>query len=315
MMNIFHRQHILQAIDLKNLDELILCQWQAFLDYSKKHIHVPHPMHLYFPKVQGDCHIKAGFRHDGENIIIKVATGFYQNPLLGLPSSDGTILVYSQKDGLLKAILSDGGILTTLRTALAAAVAIQHTPWSINNISIIGTGLLAEQILSIMQILYPKATFTLWGRSRDKAQKIGHIHKDIIINLSLDEIINIGDVIITATASSEPIIKRMNTAKKTHIIALGADDKHKHECAPEIFKEADAIIVDAKDQALHFGDTSHALKNNFIAYDNLLELGSLHAKQLSESKNIITNLTGIAAQDIAIVEYALKALALKCLNN
>src|SRR5947208_660843 len=137
-MKVFDINQIQQAIDLdKDLEALIKNQSQAFIDFSAEGYEVPLPMHLSFPANSGDCHIKAGFRKEGEVFVMKVVSGFYHNPAVGLPSSDGAMLVFSQETGVLLSILYDGGWLTTLRTALAGIVAASVTPWEVTNIGII----------------------------------------------------------------------------------------------------------------------------------------------------------------------------------
>ena len=62
-------------------------------------------------------HIKYGYLKEAEHYV-KVASGFYENPGLGLPSYDGLMLVFAQATGALQAVLLDEGHLTNLRTAV-----------------------------------------------------------------------------------------------------------------------------------------------------------------------------------------------------
>ena len=55
--------------------------------------------------------------------MIKIASGFYDNPSMGLPSSNGMMLAFSSKTGMLEAILRDEGWLTDMRTAIGGATA------------------------------------------------------------------------------------------------------------------------------------------------------------------------------------------------
>jgi len=74
---------------------------------------------------------------------------------------------------------------------------------------------------------------------------------------------------------------------------------------------ADKIIVDSKKQALHFGDSFHAIKANIVDIANIDEIGAVlqnKAVALQRANRIISDLTGIAAQDIAISKYALNNL-------
>lgn len=55
-------------------------------------IYNPAPIQMSFPKAHGDCHIKAGFKNEGDIFIVNIATGFYQNIRNDLPPpGDGTV--------------------------------------------------------------------------------------------------------------------------------------------------------------------------------------------------------------------------------
>ena len=70
---------------------------------------------------RGEVHVKAGYLHNGPYYTVKIASGFLDNPQLGLPSSDGTVLVFDARTGALAALLLDNGYITDLRTGVAAA--------------------------------------------------------------------------------------------------------------------------------------------------------------------------------------------------
>ena len=289
-MQIFHKTDIEKCISLKDdLAELMLLQKQAFIDFSAGHINTPMPLQMSFKNPPGDCHVKAGYQKSDDIFIVKIATGFYQNKDLDLPAGDGAILVFSRSTGLLQSILCDNGYLTILRTALAACVASQIAP--VTHIGIIGTGNLSKMTAKLMHLLYPEVGITIWGRNSDN---------------SLDELLSISDLVITTTASREPIIKTIR--KNAHIIALGADELGKQELGAQLFKLADKIIVDSKPQAIKYGDSSYAIKAGMIKTEALEELGSLLAQGYqAQDKMIITDLTGIAAQDITIAKWTLSA--------
>lgn len=310
MTKVYNIDQIKAVIDLKqDFLELIQSQQQAFIDFSNKLITVPAPIQMSFPKAHGDCHIKAGFKNNDDIFIVKVATGFYQNVINSLPASDGAVLVFSKNTGVLLQILCDGGYLTTLRTALAAGVATKRTPWNISHIGIIGTGQLAIMVLQLMQFLYPHVSFSIWGRSYQKAKDITALYNHVKVSGSIQGLMKNGDIIITTTASTQPIIDAKYVTGKTHIIALGADEIGKQECDPTLFQIADTVVVDSKKQAAQFGDTFHAIQAGFIGIEKTQELGDIIQKNIPvESNFIITDLTGIAAQDLAIMEFILNKL-------
>ncbi len=307
-MNVFDIDQIKRAVNLDNgLEMLINSQRQAFIDFSAGLYEVPLPVQLQFIQTHGDCHIKAGFRRDDDVFVIKIVTGFYKNTHLNLPAGDGALLVFCQKTGLLQAILCEGGFLTTLRTALAAVVSATLTPWNIRCIGIIGTGVLAALIQIIMKKRYPDAQLCLWGRSTDKARSMAA--NGVRLCHSVQELMEQSDLIITATASTRPIITAQYLSGNRHIIALGADDRHKQECDMPVFEKADLVIVDSLVQACKLGDTAHALRQQVVGTEKIVELGVLLQQQARlDAGLIITDLTGIAAQDIAIAKWVLQGL-------
>jgi len=112
------------------------------------------------------------------------------------------------------------------------------------------------------------------------------------------------DVIITTTASTQPIIEANEVTGRKHIIALGADDAYKQECDPFLVGKADCVIVDSRVQAAVFGETFHAIRDHVITASELMELGTvLQRPSPLDAQLIVTDLTGIAPQDVAIASW------------
>ena len=74
----------------------------GFVLYSDGKVNVPPVGFMHFDDPPGDVHIKYGSIQDDDYWVLKVASGFYQNPSLGLQSSDGVILIFSQRSGALE---------------------------------------------------------------------------------------------------------------------------------------------------------------------------------------------------------------------
>jgi len=95
---------------LRNADVISLIE-EGFVAYSNKKVIVPPVGEMLFEKTKGECHIKYGYIKDDNYYVIKIASGFYDNPkLYGLPSFNGLNLVFDQRNGELHAILLDEGI-------------------------------------------------------------------------------------------------------------------------------------------------------------------------------------------------------------
>lgn len=123
-MKIYTKSEIEQAIDIPSLIQEIEAGLR--LTSERKAISAPVSF-LHFESPKGDVHIKSGAFLDGEMYVIKIASGFYENPVFGLPSSNRAMLLFSQRTGELIAILLDEGRLTDLRTGLSGAIAVRTT--------------------------------------------------------------------------------------------------------------------------------------------------------------------------------------------
>ena len=95
----------------------------AFVAYSRGEAVVPPVGEMSFAEPPGEVHIKYGYLTGGDHYVVKVASGFYDNPAMGLPSSSGLMALFSKRTGVPVAVLFDEGRLTDLRTAAAGAVA------------------------------------------------------------------------------------------------------------------------------------------------------------------------------------------------
>jgi Predicted ornithine cyclodeaminase, mu-crystallin homolog len=82
---------------------------QGFEAYSKGLVIVPPVGELIFDDPPGDTHIKYGYIKNDDYFVIKIASGFYENYKLDLPTGSGLMLLFSQKTGKLECILLDEG--------------------------------------------------------------------------------------------------------------------------------------------------------------------------------------------------------------
>src|SRR5579871_3074165 len=111
---------ILAALDE---DAAIAAVEAGFRRYSAGKTQVSPVLHLGFTNPPGDCHIKAAAVAGDSVFVVKLATGFYRNPELNLPTSNGFMVVMSARTGEILALLHDQGHLTDQRTAMAGAIA------------------------------------------------------------------------------------------------------------------------------------------------------------------------------------------------
>lgn len=283
---------------------------KGFVAYSNKQVVVPPAGGLSFLEPRGDMHVKYGYITNNDIYVVKVASSFYDNPKQGLPSSNGVMLIFSQKTGELLVILLDEGYLTDVRTALAGAVVAKHlAPSGVRAIGIIGTGTQARFQLQYLKNVINCRKVYVYGRSTSALQEYADDMKrlgfEITATQSIDDVTNNCNFIVTATPSAQPLIKTEQVRAGTHITAVGSDAPGKQELDSVILQRADIVVVDSMSQCQEYGEAAHALQQNLISPTKPLELGDLIHGGLhrdDDEQITIADLTGVAVQDIQIAK-------------
>jgi ornithine cyclodeaminase len=293
--------------------EVIAAMERAFVAYSRGEAVIPPVGQLEFEEPPGDCHIKYGYMKGGETFTVKIATGFWKNPEQGLPSSNGVVLVFSSRTGELLTILQDEGYLTDIRTAAAGAVAAKYlAPSTVECIGIVGAGIQARLQLEYLKEVTSCRKVLLWARSTDRARDFHVESFDIEIVPTVTELAAKARLIVTTTSSRQWLIGAGDVQPGTHITAVGADGGGKQELEPALFGLSAICAVDSRAQCSKYGDASFAIAGGWIRPENLVEVGEAiqdeNLRRRTESDITIADLTGVAVQDIAIAELALKQL-------
>lgn len=85
---------------------------------------------------------------------------------------------------------------------------------------------------------------------------------------------------------------------------IAADNPGKQELDAALFARAAVIMVDDHGQCVHHGDLGHAVRGGLVAEDADIALGAVLAGErpgrTSETDITIVDLTGIAAEDMAV---------------
>jgi ornithine cyclodeaminase len=293
---------------------------EGFKAYSKGDVIVPPVGELNFDNPPGDTHIKYGYIKNHETYVIKIASGFYKNPEIGLPSSTGMMLVFYQKTGMLKAILLDEGYLTDIRTAVAGSIsATCLTGKPVKGIGIIGTGTQARFQLTYLKAVTSCRQVYIWGRTQEKMDlykaDMERLGFEIIPQQTPAEVAAHASLIVTTTPSDRPLLHAADIKPGTCIVAMGSDTETKQELDVDILAKADVVVADAISQCRVRGEISKALARGKIKETDIIELGDLlenPAKVKVKNADIcVADLTGVAVQDIQIATAVCDALSSK----
>ena len=311
MTIILNSKDIKKCVELN--EELIPVIEEAFKSLARGKTTMPPILRLDIEKYHGESDVKAAYIEGLDSYAIKIASGFFNNPKLGIPSSNGLMILLDSQTGVLKTVLLDKGYLTDVRTAIAGAISAKYlSNTDSTKAGIIGAGIQAKLQLESLTLVRKIDTAYIWARDSAKANKFCKELSYLNINLEvcnlIEDVVKKSDIVVTTTPSKLPLIKNDWLKKGMHITAMGSDAEQKNELDPMIIKSCDLYIPDKQSQTNILGELNHAIKKELVSVNKqFVELGNVikNPSLGRNSKNDITvcDLTGTGVQDTAIARY------------
>jgi len=281
----------------------------ALIAQARGEVNSPLPGMLQLDDPKGECHIKYGHLDGSDTFVIKIASGFYENPKMGLSANSGMMVVLDARTGAPVCVLDDKGWLTNARTAAAGALAAQAgAPSSVTGVGIIGTGEQAELQAKWTCKRLGIESVTVFGRTashvEDYVERMRRDGYSVTAAPDIPSLMKRCNLVITTTPSNAALIMADDVRPGTHIVAMGADNPGKQELDAALFARAAVIMVDDHDQCVHHGDLGHAVRGGLVPEDADIALGAVLAGERpgrgSDDDITIADLTGIAAEDMAV---------------
>lgn len=294
----------------------VQCVEDAFHALATKAVTMPPILRLDIPEHRGEVDVKTAYLPGLDNFAIKISPGFFDNPKIGLPSTNGMMVLLSVKTGLVQAVLLDNGYLTNVRTAAAGAVAANYLARKDASVAtIFGAGIQARLQLQALALVRPIREARIWARDASKARKVA---QELSVELGFP-VITLEDptkavagshVIVTTTPANQPVLRAAWLEPGQHVTAMGSDAEHKNEIEPTVIAHADLYVADSLTQTRRLGELHHAIVAGIIAGNTgFPELGEIIAGlktgRASELQITIADLTGTGIQDTAIAALAL----------
>jgi ornithine cyclodeaminase len=292
-VRILRRDDVERALDMAACIDVVEA---AFVAYSAGRAELPAVIHLDVPDARGEIHVKAGYLHGAPSYAVKIASGFYATEP---PAIDGLVLVFDAVRGAPAAFLLDGGYLTDLRTGAAGGVAARWlAPERVERVAVIGTGIQSRRQMAALRVVRPDVSeVAVWGRDRGRAAATAEDVGGTVAS-SIEEAVRDAQVIVTCTASREPLVDAAWIGDDVHITAVGSDGAGKRELDPELLRRADVLAVDSVEQCARLGELQHAPEQA----DRAIELGALiegGGARPAGARLTVADLTGVGVQDVA----------------
>ena len=309
---------ILSESELRSLVSLdldaVTCVENAFRALAGGGVVMPPIMRLDIHQTNGEVDSKTAYVPGLDSLAVKIATGFYDNPKLGLPACNGLMVLLSANTGVVEAVLLDNGYLTDVRTAAAGGVAASHLSRAdAKCAAILGSGAQSRLQLQALTLVRPIETARIWGRNPDAATAAASeltttLGIPVSVAATAAEAVAGADIIVTTTPSTEPLLQTAWLKPGQHVTAMGTDAEHKNEIDPVAIARADLYVADSLPQTRRLGELRTAIAAGLVAADTPFpELGEIIAGapgRTSPDQITICDLTGTGVQDTAIATLA-----------
>jgi ornithine cyclodeaminase len=278
---------------------------------------LPDPLVMELPAQRAEVHVKAAHLRGGRHIVLKLATGFSGNRARGLPSGDGMFLLLDAETGVPDLLLEEHGYLTDLRTAAAVALTLKYlAPRDATEALLVGAGALARLTARAMLAEMPLQRLTLWNRTRERATALAAELAPLVktsVAPALESAVRDSRVIVTATASTTPLVMAAWVHPGAHVTSVGTGSPEKIELEPALLARADKLVADRVLQTERYGNLHHAIAAGAVTRDKVYaELGDLAAGRRAGRERpdelTVADLTGVGVQDAAIAQAVVEVL-------
>jgi ornithine cyclodeaminase len=321
---------ILTEADLRScvfMDEISLDEVaDGFSHLADGKVTLPPILRVEVPENHGEVDVKTAYIQGLDSFAIKIASGFHDNRLLGLPTGSGMMILISAQTGRPIAVLLDNGYLTDLRTGIAGAIAARHLAQeNIENVGVIGSGMQARYQIRGLRLVRDFKRIFVYGIDTDGVDQYvsdmqAELGVEVIKTSTAEDVVRKSELVITCTPTQKPYLESTWLHPGLHITAMGSDAEHKQELYSDVFRHVDRIVCDRKSQAFRLGELHHARKAGILPPDDeILELGDLtsglkpgrdHPDQIT-----VCDLTGVGVQDTQIARFAFERAKEKSLGH
>jgi ornithine cyclodeaminase/alanine dehydrogenase-like protein (mu-crystallin family) len=234
---------------------------------------------------------------------------FPGNPARGLDTHLGAVLLHSGETGELLAVMNASAI-TAIRTAAVSAVATRLLARDdAKTLAVLGAGVQARSHLRAIPHVRRIREVRIASRTPAKAEALASEFENVRVVGSIEEAVRGADIIVAATSSREPVVRREWIASGAHINAVGSSIASTREVDAATVAAA-SLFVDRRESTVNeSGDYLMAVREGAISGPGHIraELGEILNVQASgrTSADEITlfKSLGVAIEDLAAAQF------------
>lgn len=224
------------------------------------------------------------------------------------------VLLYRSADGMPLATL-EANYLGQIRTGAASGVATKFLAREDAAVAaVIGSGFQAETQLEAIANVRALKEIRVWSRKEEKRTAFARrcaekFHLNVRAAETAEECVRGADIIVTATASKQPVLESSWVGPGTHINAAGANWAERRELPTDlVLDKASLVAVDSVEVGkIESGDLLIPLKERSGAAFPAVEMADIVAGKrpgrISADQITIFKSNGLAVEDIAVAGY------------
>ena len=291
---------------------------EAFREYAKGNVVLPTRSTIMVPKYNGSISFMPSYLTGLDAQATKIISIYPDNRAKGLPTTVAWIVVNDPETGMVKAFM-DATYLTAMRTGAITGVAAKYlAPKDAKTVAIFGAGVQGRTqtwAACTVRDIEKVYVYDLYQEARKKfAEDISkQLGIEVIPVESGEEACKDADIVLTATTSPKPVIKREWLKDRVHVSAIGAFYPDWRELDTATVAESKLVIDDREGIELEAGDILIPIKEGAITWNHVYaELKELVSgkKEGRTSEDTITvfKSVGIAIQDSSVANLVLRKL-------
>jgi ornithine cyclodeaminase/alanine dehydrogenase-like protein (mu-crystallin family) len=305
---VLNQEEVEQLLDMEGCIEAMA---EALSSLARGEVHVPLRAVVRPPGEDTFIGLMPAHRGGGAPLYsLKTVCVFPDNPKRGLDAHRGTVTLFDGESGETTAVMNASAI-TAIRTAAVSAVATRLLAREdARTLGILGAGVQARSHLEALRLVRDFDRVRIFSPTAAHAEALAREAGAEAVGTA-EEALRGADVVVTATSSVEPVLRREWLEPGAHVNVVGG--------RPPTMRELDVATV--ADSAFYV-DRRESAENEAFDYRDALEAGAIgpdHIKgEIGEvligaapgrsdpQELTVFRSLGLAVEDLAAAEYVVR---------
>ena len=305
---VLNQEEVEQLLDMEGC---ISAMEGALASLARGEVHVPLRVVVRPPAEDTFIGLMPAHRAGGTPLYsLKTVCVMPDNPKRGLDAHQGTVTLFDGETGETRAVMNASAI-TAIRTAAVSAVATRLLAREdARELAILGAGVQARSHLKAMRLVRNFERVRIFSPTAEHAEAVAAEGGAEAV-ASAEDAVRGADVVVTATSSKDPVLRREWLKEGAHVTVVGG--------RPPTMRELDVATVAA---SAFYVDRRESAENEAFDYRDAVESGAIGPDHIrgeigevligaaqgrsSDAELTVFRSLGLAVEDLAAAEYVVR---------